>query len=262
MTSYLGKMWACRYFWLSLVRNDLRSRYRRSIIGVGWSLVRPLLLTMILCVVFVKLFRRTDVWTYAPYLLSGLALWDYLVTSAKQGCHCFFQGESYIRQHPTPVAIFPLRTALAETFHFLIGLLVLFALAWFVNGFGNVPALFSLVPTVMMLFVLAWAVALVTGFANVYFQDTQHLCDVGFQILFYATPIVYDVRDLGSGKLAWLIGNCNPLVVFLRLMREPILYGRVPTLETYALGLTTTLVVAVMAVTLCAKLQRRLIFQL
>ena len=143
---YLERVWACRYFWLSLVKIDLRARYRRSLLGVGWSLLRPIALTVILCVVFQRLFHRADVWSYAPNLLAGLACWDYITTATRQGCQCFFQGESYIRQHPAPVAIFPLRIALAETFHFLVGLTVIIGLSWYVHGFGNLPALVSLGP--------------------------------------------------------------------------------------------------------------------
>jgi ABC-type polysaccharide/polyol phosphate export permease len=255
-------MWKCRYFWLSLVKIDLRARYRRSLLGVGWSLLRPIALTIILCVVFRRLFHRTDVWHYAPYLLAGLACWDYITTATRQGCQCFFQGESYIRQHPAPIAIFPLRTALAETFHFLVGLLVLVILGLYLNGLANLPALVSLLPALVLLFALVWSVALLAGFANVYFQDTQHLCDVGFQIVFYATPIIYEPRDLGGGRLSWLVNNCNPLVPFLRLIREPILAGQFPDLSTWSSACVVVLVMGSLAALVCARLQRRLIFQL
>ena len=107
------------------------------------------------------------------------------MTATKQGCQCFFQGEPYIRQHPAPIAIYPLRTALGETVHFLIALCVVLGLVWYLHGFGNLPVLLTLVPTLLLLFVFVWSLALIAGFANVYFQDTQHLADVGFQILFY-----------------------------------------------------------------------------
>jgi lipopolysaccharide transport system permease protein len=262
MLNYLGRIWDCRYFWLSLVRIDLRARYRRSVLGVGWSLLRPVLLTIILCVVFRRLFKRPDVWEYAPYLLSGLCLWDYLTIAIRQGCQCFLAGEHYIRQHPTPLAIFPLRVALAETFHFAMGLIVLFGLVWFSKGFGNLPALISLVPTFVLLFLLVWSLGLLAGFANVYFQDTQHICDVGFQLLFYATPLVYYPADLGNGRLHWLIMNCNPVVPFVRLFREPILEGRVPALQTYASAFAIALAVAGVASLVCYRAQRRLVFHL
>jgi ABC-type polysaccharide/polyol phosphate export permease len=262
MVSYFARIWDCRYFWLSLVKIDLRARYRRSVLGVGWSLLRPILLTIILCLVFRRLFNRPDLWTFAPYLLSGLCCWDYIVTATKQGCQCFFAGESYIRQHPAPLAIFPLRVALAETFHFLVALLVLIGTVWFIQGFRNLPALTSLVPTLVLLFALVWALGALAGFANVYFQDTQHLCDVGFQILFYATPIVYYPNDLGNGRLYWLVMNCNPVVPLMRLLREPILEAQVPDLQTYVSATLVVLVIGALASLVCVRAQKRLIFHL
>ena len=58
MVGYLSAMWRCRYFWMSLVKIDLRTRYRRSVIGLGWSLLRPLLMTTIMCLVFRRIFDR------------------------------------------------------------------------------------------------------------------------------------------------------------------------------------------------------------
>src|SRR5712691_5286172 len=110
MRDYLAEIWRCRYFWLTLVKVDLRTRYRRSILGMGWSLLHPIAMTTILCIVFSTIFKR-DVLDYAPFLLAGLATWNYVLSSALSGCQCFFQGESYIRQYPAPFAIYPLRTA-------------------------------------------------------------------------------------------------------------------------------------------------------
>jgi ABC-type polysaccharide/polyol phosphate export permease len=260
MVGYLGAMWRCRYFWMSLVKIDLRTRYRRSVIGLGWSLLRPILMTIILCLVF-RRFWNMDLAKFAPMLLGGLVLWDYISIAAKSGCHCFFQGEQYIRQHPAPIAIYPLRTALGETIHFLLALVVVFGLAWFLYGFSNVPALLSLVPTLALLFLFAWSLALIAGFANVYFQDTQHLTDVGFQILFYATPIIYPIEILGNGRLAAVV-RCNPLIPFFDLVREPIVHGTVPGPTTFLQAMLTVFVTGLLAVFVCNRAQRQLIFHL
>jgi len=262
MLSYFKRVWACRYFWLSLVQIDLRARYRRSLLGVGWSLVRPAMFTLILCVVFHKLFRRMDVWSYAPYLLSGLTLWDFLTTATRQGCQCFFQAESYIRQHPSPLAIFPLRTALTEAFHFSVALGVMMVFSIVLHGLVVVWAWWSLIPTFVLLVLLAWSLATLAGMMNVFFQDTQHLCDMAFQILFYATPIIYYVSDLGTGRLGWLITHCNPVVPFLELLREPLLHGRVANLNSFLVAGLLTMVLTTVAAGACARLQRRIIFHL
>jgi lipopolysaccharide transport system permease protein len=184
------------------------------------------------------------------------------VGATKQGCACFFAGETFLRQHSTPLAVFPLRVALTETFQFFMSLVVLLGLVWLAQGFQNLPVLVSLVPTVVLLFVLAWSLSLLAGFANVYVTDTQHVCDLAFQTLFYLTPIVYHTSDLGGGRLSWVVAHCNPIVPLLRLFREPILEGRVPALETYASGLAIVVAVAALASFAGLRAQRKLIFHL
>src|SRR5436309_281351 len=147
MGNYLAAIWRCRFFWLSLVKMDLRTRYRRSILGMGWSLLHPIAMTIIICLVFRKLLAA-EVRTFAPYLLGGLACWNYILSATTIGCQSLFQGESYIRQYPAPMAIYPLRTTLGATIHFLLALVVVFALMWYLKGgeFALLPLL-SLLPT-------------------------------------------------------------------------------------------------------------------
>ena len=262
MVAYLGSIWRCRYFWLSLVKMDLRTRYRRSILGMGWSLLHPIAMTIIFCVVFQHLMMPAGgVAQYAPFLLAGLATWNFIVTATLQGCQCFFLGECYIRQYPAPLAIYPLRTALGAMIHFLIALTVVVGLSWWFLGFGNLPVLWCLVLGVVMLFLFTWSLALLAGMANVYFQDTQHLCEVGFQILLYVTPILYPpemLRDRGFGWLA----NYNPFAAFLDLIRLPVLKGELPSPHILTMASLTLTVVAGSAIFALARCQRRLIFQL
>jgi ABC-type polysaccharide/polyol phosphate export permease len=260
MLAYFGAMWRCRYFWMSLVKIDLRTRYRRSILGLGWSLLRPIAMTVILFFAFVHIFKPANPGDYAASLLGGLVVWEYIMTATKQGCHSFFQGEAYIRQHPAPIAIYPLRTALGETVHFLMALCVVLGLVWYLHGFGNLPALLTLVPTLLLLFVFAWSLALIAGFANVYFQDTQHLADVGFQILFYLTPIIYPLENLG--RRTGMIARCNPVIPFLELVRQPIIHAKVPDPMMYVQAVVTVLVTGLLAAFICHRAQRQLIFHL
>jgi lipopolysaccharide transport system permease protein len=260
MVAYVVRIWRLRYFWTSLVRNDLRNRYRRSVLGIGWSLLHPILMTAVLCAVFCPLFRA-DYRQFAPYLLVGLAFWNFLVTTATQGCHCFFQGESYIRQQAAPLAIHPLRTVLGTAIHGLAALAVALVLGWAVSGFGNAPALVSLAPTLGLIFVFGWSLALCCGVANVIFQDTQHLVEVLFQVLFYLTPVMYPAKLLAERRMEWLV-LCNPLASFLELLRAPILDGQFPPWSAYAIALTTTAAVFGVAALALARLERRLIFYL
>ena len=262
MVSYFSAVWQCRYFWMSLVKMDLRTRYRRSILGMGWSLLHPIAMTTILCIVFHSVFKK-DITDYAPFLFAGLATWNYIQQTTMSGCQCFFQGESYIRQHPAPLAIYPLRTALGGTIHFLLALIVTLLLTGYCKGLHNwsAQALLSLIPAILLLFILAWSTAVLAGFANVHFQDTQHLAEVAFQILFYATPIIYELKELKSNYVSRLVG-WNPLVSLIALIREPIVEGHLPSPHTYGIALGTVAVLTVAASVTLWRLQRRLIFHL
>jgi lipopolysaccharide transport system permease protein len=257
---YFAEVWRCRYFWMSLVKMDLRTRYRRSILGMGWSLLHPIAMTTVLCVVFAKVFK-VEIQEFAPFVLAGLATWNFILTSTQVGCQSLYQGEMYIRQQPAPLAIYPLRTTLGGVVHYLMALLVVLACAAYFKGLANPVVLLSLVPTVVLLFALAWSLATLAGFANVYFNDTQHLCEVFFQILFYATPVMIFPRFLNEMGLNWLL-LVNPLVPFLELVRTPILEGRVPPWTTYAAALFVVGVAGSGAALTLARLQKRLIFHL
>jgi ABC-type polysaccharide/polyol phosphate export permease len=260
MGTYLRAVWQCRFFWLSLVKMDLRTRYRRSLLGMGWSLLNPIAMTIILCTVFHQILG-VDILEYGPFLMAGLACWNYILTATLLGCQCFIQGESYIRQYPAPLAIYPLRTALGGAVHFLLALGVVILLTWYLHGFGNAPALAYLAPAVLLLFIFCWSLAVLAGFANVVFQDTQHLAEVGFQLLFYTTPIIYMEEVLEKNHIGWLL-RYNPLVAFLRLFRDPILHGHAPSAATYAVAASVVAAVAGAALCVLARFQRRLVFYL
>jgi ABC-type polysaccharide/polyol phosphate export permease len=262
MTAYLGTMWKCRYFWLSLVDMDLRSRYRGSVLGIGWSLLHPIGMTVILCTVFSQVFNQ-PVRTYAPTLFAGLTLWNFFVAVVTQGCGCFFQGEAYIRQFPAPMAIYPLRATLGSGFHFLVGLLLLaVVVGWFLGVPPLLALLASLAPTLLLLLLAGWSLAVLFGLATVRFRDTRHLTDVGLQALFYVTPVMYPPEMLEGRRFVTLILHFNPLMPFLRLLREPIATGQPASLATYG---TAAVIVAVLVLLACLGLkadERRLIFYL
>jgi lipopolysaccharide transport system permease protein len=261
VTGYFSEIWRLRYFWMALVRIDLRRRYRRSVLGMGWSLLHPIAMTIVLCVVFGGLLNesRRD---YAPFLLSGLTFWAFVTGAVTQGCHCFLQGESYIRQQPAPLAIYPLRTVLGAGFHFILGFGIALAFVWWIHGFGNLPALLTLVPTFALLFVFGWSVAVCTGVANVIFQDSQHLIEIAMQIGFYATPIMYRPDMLmGRRLVSWFI-RVNPFAAFLELIRRPLLDGELPSGWAVGLAALATAVAIAAAALALKRFEKRMIFYL
>jgi lipopolysaccharide transport system permease protein len=249
---YLRRIWKLRYFWGSLVRTDVARRYRHSFLGIGWSLVRPLGLTVLFCGVFGQLFAQ-DVAEYAPYLLMGLTLWQFLSESALIGCHCFQHGGVYLRQQPLPLAIFPLRVVLGTGFHAAIALALAVTLVVCLKGPPPVTALASLVPGMLLLFLLGWFVAMLCGLLHAHFPDTHHLLELVLQVVFYLTPILYPPDSLRQRlRLAWLF-EINPLGCLLEMVRAPLVGGEVPPARAVLLA---TAFVACVGVIACAALRR------
>lgn len=120
-------IWKFRYFWLSLVKMDLLTRYRKSVLGIFWSLLQPIGMTAIFCVVFSKL-NQTQWDTFSKYLMAGLVSFGFLRDCTLGGCHSLTRHEGYIRQAPLPFAVYSLRVMLTSAIHFLISLVVVVVL--------------------------------------------------------------------------------------------------------------------------------------
>jgi ABC-type polysaccharide/polyol phosphate export permease len=255
---YLWRIWEYRYFWMCLVKSDLQRRYRRSVFGIGWSLLQPIAMSLVLCLVYQRVFHL-KFWEYGPLLLTGLAFWNMLSGTVLQGCGCFLNAEGYMRQEPAPLAIYSLRTVLTVGFHFLIALTLALVFSWSFNGPGHLLAFLSLAPTLGLLFGLGWALATLMAFANVYFPDTQHLAEIGLQALFFMTPVIYPPRMLTDSGMSFLVAY-NPLAILLHLLHAPILTGQAPTLGSYAAAAAVVAVPAASAVYVLARREREVIF--
>ena len=260
MLDYAVSVWKCRNFWMSLVVNDLHLRYRRSVLGIGWSLLHPLATSLVLGAAFHEIFHQ-PVREYLPYLFCGLSCWTYLTGAASAGCHTYIQAESYIRQHPLPLAVYPLRTILGLMIHFLIALVLVVILSLSLRGVGKAPDLLSLALALPVLLAFGWAAAALAGFVNVVFRDTQHVLDVVFQILFYLTPIIYPATSLASTRFGWVLA-VNPVTPFLDLVREPLIDCRPAPLASWYAATLITLVAAAAAAATMSWQQRRVVYYL
>src|SRR5207245_7541672 len=169
-------------------------------------------------------------------------------------------------QCPAPMAIYPLRTVLAAAFHLFLALGVGFWLALIAGGSRNwnPQALLTLPATFLLLLLAGWSLATLAGLATVFFRDTRHLAEVGFQVVFYLTPIFYPKALLASHGLSWII-DWNPVVPFLELARQPIgavtgaAAAAVPGLDVFARAAFVTLLLASGAMFALTRLDRRLI---
>ena len=289
MIDHLGTVWRFRHFWMSLVKMDLRTRYRRSVLGIGWSVLNPVLMSVVIVLGFGKVLGRGgNVWDYGAFLLPGLCTWEFIRNSTTMGCDALVHNESYIRQCPLPYSIYSLRTILSTGVHYLITLAVTAVISSVLLGvlseqtaqptappsIGFLPAheavergaltplehLWVVPPIAAILFVFVWGTATVAAFAAAYFPDVKYLIDVAATMLFFLTPIMIPIENF-TGVLAE-VTPYNPVFYFLELVRHPFYYGTLPPWELWAICAGMA-VASFLGGSLAIKLlSRKVIFQL
>jgi len=270
MWRQITTIWRYRSFLFSLVSMDLRTRYRRSILGVGWSLMNPIMMTIVFCAVFAKWMPHADWRVFGPSFLCGMTLFEFVKSSALAGCSTFSRNESYIRQCPLPLALYNLRTVMGNAIHYLIALGVVIVCIFVLQPqtqriVETLEILWVLIPSFIMLFIFCWSISVVASFMTVYFHDVQHLLEVFFQVFFFLTPIMYDKQMLVDRGMRWLL-QINPVVTFFELMREPLtdpsVLGMIPTMWAFSKALVVTSIFFAMAIATIRALEPKLIFHL
>lgn len=263
MIQNFAQIWRFRYFWLSLVKMDLQLRYRRSFLGIGWSLLHPIAMTVVFCFIFSNWWGASDWRADAPYFLAGLAIWELISGSILQGCDTFSRNEAFIRQCPLPMGIYPLRTVLGTMVHFMItlGVVIVAIMILTPTGLGVFGILWAVIPSLLLMFLFCWAVSVLAGFLNVFFEDTKHILEVLFRMFFFLTPILYKYELLVQKQMQWL-ADYNPIVLFFDLIRAPLLSGEPPDWYLYRNAILLVIATVAMALMTIKWLEKKLIFHL
>jgi ABC-type polysaccharide/polyol phosphate export permease len=261
MIQHLTAIWKFRHFLMALVKLDLRLRYRRSVLGIGWSLLKPLSMTAVFATMFTGMLGGGDPARYVPHLIIGMAVWEFLRECLVTGCKSLVAGEAYIRQSPLPYGIYPLRTVLGQAIHSSIALGIALVVTFIYRPETNPLGILYAIPGILLMFFSAWSVATIFSFLNVYFQDTSHLLEVGAQLVFFLSPIMILPELLASRGLQWLM-DINPVAMFLELIRTPIMNGVAPPPLLLLSAVGFTAILGALAVGTTAWLQKRVIFHL
>jgi len=260
IVEYAAALWERRFFCMSLVRHDLRSRYSRTSLGLIWSMLQPIAMTAVLCTVFSQLFQ-IEVRDYGPFLLVGLAFWGFITTCCLSGCTSLTQAETYIRQYPAPMLLYTLRTTLVASYHFMVMLGLSIALCCLLRGSLPFKMLPLIIPALMTIFLVGLSLCTICAIANAYFPDMQHLLDVGLQIIFYLTPIIYPATMMEQRGMGWLM-EYNPFASLLIFLRDPIVAGSAPPMRAVLFALLSATILATVASYALSRVQKTLVMRL
>jgi lipopolysaccharide transport system permease protein len=246
--SYMARVWEARYFWLHLALADLRSRWRRSFFGILWTIIQPLVTTLMLAWVFGKIFQ-IDIAEYAPYILSGMVIWEFVIACALNGSLSFVQADAYIKQCRHPLAIYTLRAVLSNLIVLLfasIGLIG-WVLVVMPRNFGwTWLAALTIIP---ILILIAWPLASLLAYIAVRFRDLPNALGLILQAMWFVSPIYFEANTFRKGNLHVLV-DYNPIYHLLQIVRAPLLHGEWPSSANYlyCVGVIVSLACAAWAV--------------
>lgn len=211
-----------------LVSRDMKILYKRSALGVAWTLINPLLQLVVFSFVFrsvlsVNVSRYAA--SYASFAFSGLLVWTWFQTSLHHATGLITSNRPMIRLPGFPVPILPIVTVTTGMIHFLLALPVLLIFLA-VDGVRPTSALLVLPLLLVLQFGLTLSLAYPLAALNVTFRDTQHTLGVLLQMLFYITPIFYDINNVPE-RLQWVY-RLNPMVSLLEAYRAILLQATLP----------------------------------
>src|SRR5262245_41771179 len=217
----------------------MKLRYKRSILGVAWSLLNPLAQLLVFGFVFQKVLP-VNVPNFTSFLFSGVLVWSWFQSSLVLATTTVVDNRDLIKRPGFPIAILPAVTITSYLIHFLLALPILLAVV-LITGTKITSAILVLPAIIAFQFLLTLCLVYLSATFHVAFRDTQYLLGVGLQLLFFLCPIFYDVAAIP--ERFQVIYRANPMVSLIDAYRAVLLRGQFPRIETLVtLSLITTVV--------------------
>jgi ABC-type polysaccharide/polyol phosphate export permease len=214
----LHELWCYRELIKVLVSRDLTVRYRRSVLGIFWTMLNPLLTTLVLWFVFVGLFggRLPDNQQYAPFVLSGVLVLTFFNQGFNQAADSLTSSYGIISKVYVPPQVFAFAGSISNAVNFMLGCIALILVS-IVSGSGvNLIAPMSLVFLISMVFYVT-GLGLIVATIYIRFDDTRNIVIVLLQLMTYLTPIFYP-KNILSEPIKFIV-NLNPLTSYLEVFR-------------------------------------------
>ncbi len=215
-----------RFLFEELVKRDFKKKYKRTVLGMGWSLLSPLLSLLIMRIVFTTFFGRNTP-HYTIYLFSGLLIFSFYNGATKSGMSAMMENVGIISKVKVPKELFVVAKNVQDLISFLITMVVYFLLA-ILDKIEFHWNFFTLILPVISLVMLNIGVGMILAALNIFFRDIRYLYDIFIRLLRYVSAIFYTIdRFPPLGQRLFML---NPIYVHIRYFRMVVLEGMVPSL--------------------------------
>ena len=215
-----------------LVSRDFKVKYKRSVLGILWSLLYPLLQMAVMALVFSQMFRFSMEGTnYVIYLMTGIVIFQFFSDATNQAMSSIVSNFCLIRKIYIPKYLFPLSKSLFACINFLLTLIPLLLLI-IISMFGKDPCYINwyylLLPYIfIMLLLFAIGIGFILSAISVFLRDMLYIYGIVLTIWQYFTPIFWNMNMLPNTYQMFF--KCNPLYHFLNSTRTIILYSNCPS---------------------------------
>ena len=220
-----------KFLLFQLVSRDFKVKYKRSVLGILWSLLYPVLTMAVMALVFTNVFKfSTPGVNYLVYLMSGLVIFNYFSEASNLAMSSVVGNFSLINKVYIPKYIFPLSKCIFVGINFLLTLIPLYAII-FITGTGvNINHL-ALPYVYACLFLFTVGIGFILATISVFLRDMFYIYGVIITLWTYLTPIMYDITIIPEKFQVFM--KLNPMYWFLDFAREIILYNQMPGIRNF-----------------------------
>src|SRR5262249_17078475 len=242
--------------WTMLGWNDIRQRYRRSLLGAFWITISMAVFITLLGVIYSHIFK-IELKSYLPYLALGYIVWGFISTTTGESFISFQESERIIRQIRLPYALYVFRVVWRNFIVFLHTIVIFVPIAIIFDvrpGFTSLLAL----PGLALVYVNQAWLTLSLAILCTRYRDVQQIVGTGIQIMLFATPIMWPISALGPPLISAYV---NPLYHMMEVVRAPML-GDAPSALSWLVVIACAIVGWTIAILLLRRATRRLVFWL
>jgi lipopolysaccharide transport system permease protein len=238
----------------NLVFKDLKLKYRDSTFGFLWSLANPLLVILVYSFVFGHLIP-VGMEQFPYFLMIGILAWNFFAQSLMMSTGSILDNGNLIRKVAVPMEVFPVATVLFNLAQYLLALIVLIPMAFVFFGVLPSWSWLAFFPILVLHVFFTLGACFVVATATVFYRDVRHFTETLLMLLFWLTPIIYDIRSI-TPPLQSVI-YLNPLSFFTLSYQNALYYNVFPSLQEVAVLTMLTALMIVTGYALFVRLKTR-----
>lgn len=256
LLKFFNNIYQYREYLIQSVARDLKIKYKRSFFGYLWTMAHPLAMMGVLTIVFSQLMKMPAK-DYAVFLFSGLLAWNLFHSTTLMSLHSIRANARLFGQIAVPKYIFVVSILFSNLINYLLALFPLFVIMLVVGR--GIPATALLLPMVLIPFLfVVIGVSMILATANVFFEDTAHLSEVGLSVLYFLTPILYEPKILPEQLRVVL--EWTPVFELTNYFRDLLYYGIVPEMSAYGYTVAVSTAILFIGYALFERNQKKFLY--